>query len=357
MNMIPTQSNSDKSAITENLVPEQKKTISSREKKLLANLLIAVGVVIIIALTGFIFFSPHEEEISGQAEVEEIRISGKVPGRIAEYLVEEGQIVHKGDTLVRIYSPEVLAKLEQAEAIKSAAEALNREAGSEANHDIVNSSFQLWQSAKVGLEVAQKSFHRVERLYQEGVVPAQKYDEVKAKLSSMEAAEKAAKSQYDLAQKGLLSRGQSTTINLVNKAKGVLSEVDAYMTEGALVSPIDGVVSEIIPHEGELVGSGAPIMNIEDRSTFHVQFSVREDKLSQLTKGTQLRAYIPALENKKIYLVVTKIKDLGAYAVWKSTKPSGQIDLRSFQITAKPMVDVPELIPGMTVVIEKGQIK
>ena len=79
---------------------------------------------------------------------------------------------------MRIYSPEVLAKLEQAQAAKSAAEAQSQKAQAGARKEQKEGAYEMWQKAKAGLEVAEKSFERVERLYKEGVLPAQKYDEL-----------------------------------------------------------------------------------------------------------------------------------------------------------------------------------
>lgn len=331
-----------------------------RDKALKNNMLltfIAVLVVIVlVALAGFIFFRPKEDIIIGQAEVDEVRISGKVPGRITEYLVEEGQSVRQGDTLVRIYSPEVYAKLEQAEAARSAAMAQSQKAQAGARKEMKEGAFEMWQKAKAGVEIAQKSFDRIAKLYKEGVVPAQKYDEVEAQLNAMKATERAARSQYDMAMNGTQWEDKAAAKALVDKAAGAISEVDAYLKEGALISPIDGVVSDIFPHKGELVGSGAPIMNISDTTTLHVIFTIREDKLNKVRHNTVLKAYIPALNDREVDVRVTKMKDMGEYAAWKATKPTGQIDVRTFEVTAKPVNSVEGLVSGMSVVLKKGQL-
>ena len=336
---------------------QNKETKETGAKK---SIILGVGLVVLamvlLAASGFIFFGKGEDIITGQAEVDEVRISGKVPGRISEFLVEEGQRVHRGDTLVRIYSPEVLAKLEQAEAAKAAAEAQNQKALAGARKEQKEGAYELWQKAKAGLEVAEKSFARVERLHKEGVLPAQKYDEASAQLRAMQATERAARSQYDLAVNGAQREDKLAAAALVARASGAVSEVDAYLKEGALLSPIDGEVSEIYPHRGELVGTGAPIMTISDTSVVRVLFSVREDKLASIKKGSKLRGTIPALGGKAIEVVVTKMKDLGSYATWKATKPRGEHDLRTFEVTTRPTSPVEGLLAGMTIVLDKGQL-
>lgn len=324
------------------------------------SIILGIGIIailmVLIASAGFIFFGEKEDIITGQVEVDEIRIAGKVPGRIAEFLVEEGQSVKEGDTLVRIYSPEVLAKLEQAEAAKAAAEAQNQKAIAGARKEQKEGAYELWQKAKAGLEVAEKSFARVEKLFKEGVVPAQKYDEVLAQLKAMQATERAARSQYDMAINGAQREDKMAAQALVARASGAISEVDAYMKESALLAPSAGTVSEIFPHKGELVGTGAPIMNIADYTATRVLSAVREDKLAKIKHGSKLKATVPALGDKAIELSVVKMKDMGSYATWKATKPRDEHDLRTFELTLKPTTSIEGLLPGMTVVLDKGQL-
>lgn len=324
------------------------------------SIILGIGIIailmVLIASAGFIFFGEKEDIITGQVEVDEIRIAGKVPGRIAEFLVEEGQSVKEGDTLVRIYSPEVLAKLEQAEAAKAAAEAQNQKAIAGARKEQKEGAYELWQKAKAGLEVAEKSFARVERLFKEGVVPAQKYDEVLAQLKAMQATERAARSQYDMAINGAQREDKMAAQALVARASGAISEVDAYMKESALLAPSAGTVSEIFPHKGELVGTGAPIMNIADYTATRVLCAVREDKLAKIKHGSKLKATVPALGDKAIELSVVKMKDMGSYATWKATKPRDEHDLHTFELTLKPTTSIEGLLPGMTVVLDKGQL-
>ena len=324
------------------------------------SIILGIGIIailmVLIASAGFIFFGEKEDIITGQVEVDEIRIAGKVPGRIAEFLVEEGQNVKEGDTLVHIYSPEVLAKLEQAEAAKAAAEAQNQKAIAGARKEQKEGAYELWQKAKAGLEVAEKSFARVEKLFKEGVVPAQKYDEVLAQLKAMQATERAARSQYDMAINGAQREDKMAAQALVARASGAISEVDAYMKESALLAPSAGTVSEIFPHKGELVGTGAPIMNIADYTATRILCAVREDKLAKIKHGSKLKATVPALGDKAIELSVVKMKDMGSYATWKATKPRDEHDLRTFELTLKPTTSLEGLLPGMTVVLDKGQL-
>lgn len=314
------------------------------------SVLIVIGLV---ALAGFLLLTPPDDYIMGQAEVTQVRISGKVPGRVAEYRFNEGDQVKAGDTLVILDTPEILAKLRQAEAAKAAAEAQNQKAENGARTQEVTAAYEMWQKAKAGLEIARKSYERIQNLYEKGVMSAQKRDEVKANYDAMVATERAARSQYDMAKEGARREDKAAASALVERADGAVEEVNAYLGEGALVSPIDGEVSERFPQVGELVGTGAPIMNISDLDDLWVSFSVREDLLMNIQIGTELNAFIPALGDKAVRLKVYYMKDMGSYAAWKATKTMGEYDAKTFEVRARPLEKVADLRPGMSVILKK----
>lgn len=328
--------------------------MNENKKYSINNMLLAfitfLGVVGLVALIGFFLLTPPDDIIMGQAEATQVRISGKVPGRIEAYRFSEGDKVKVGDTLVFLDTPEVLAKLQQAEAVRRAAEAQNAKAIKGARAQEIAGAYEMWQKAKAGLDIAQKSYTRVQNLFDKGVMSAQKRDEAEASYKAMAATEKAAKSQYDMAVDGARVEDKAAAAALVGQAAGAVAEVESYLKEAALVSPIDGEVSERFPEVGELVGTGAPIMNITDLNDMWVTFSIREDHLKNIKIGTELDAFIPALDNRPVKLKVYYMKDMGTYAAWKATKTNGQFDSKTFEVRARPMEKVADLRPGMSVI-------
>jgi len=324
---------------------------SQRENKvnLLPALLIVVGVVILVGVCGFFAFRPVTDTIQGQADVNEYRVSSKVPGRILEYRVKEGQFVHKGDTLALLEAPDVEAKLAQARAAEAAAAAQDRKAIKGARQEQISAAYEMWQKAKAGVTIAEKSFRRVSNLYDQGVVTAQKLDEVTAQRDAAIATEKAAKAQYDMARNGAEREDKEAARALVDRARGAVSEVDSYVAETVLTASHDGEVTDIFPQVGELVGSGAPIMNVAIMDDMWVTFNVREDHLAGFAMNQTFEATIPALDNRKVQLKVFYMKDLGSYAAWKATKTTGQFDMKTFEVKAAPVAPVQGLRPGMSV--------
>lgn len=322
------------------------------EKQVNHKLAVFIGVVALIVLIvvfGILFWRPQPEIIQGQAEATEVRISGKVPGRIGKFRAAEGDRVRKGDTLVILDSPEVQAKFEQARAAEEAARALSEKAEKGSRSEQIAMAYQSWQKALAALEIARKSYDRVKTLFKNGVVSAQKRDEAEANYKAAVATERAAHSQYELAENGARQEDKMAAEAQVNRAKGAVAEVESYMHETFLVSPIDGEVSERYPKVGELVGTGAPIMDVMDLNDMWVTFNIREDLLAGIRMGDIFTAIVPALGNQEIELKVTYMKDRGSYAAWRATKTTGQFDARTFEVKAVPTREIEGLRPGMSV--------
>ena len=312
-----------------------------------------VGIVLLIAFVGYLVSKPRPHVIQGEAEATEYRVSCMVPGHVTEIFVREGDFVRKGDTLAFIDSPQVRAKLAQATAARSAAQAQSSKAGNGARKEQIDGAYELWQQALVQEDVMRKSFERVKSLYEQKVIAAQKYDETKAKYDAALAQTRAAKSQYDMAVAGARSEDKQAARALVAQADGAIQEVNSYLDELYLVSPADGVVSAIFPKRGELVGQGSPVMSITDLSDAWFTFNVREDYLHGMSQGDRFTVSIPALDGKEVEVRVNYIAVRESYATWKATKETDMYDARTFEVRAVPDGTVEALRPGMTALVVK----
>lgn len=328
----------------------------TQEKKsynLVIGVVALIAIILLIAVIGYFVSRPKPLVIQGEVEASEYRVSGKVPGRVEELYVKEGSIVHKGDTVVFIDSPEVKAKLAQANAAKDAAAAQKRKALNGARQEMITSAYELWQQAIVQKDVMEKSFNRVSRLYEQKVISAQKYDETKAKYDAAAAQEKAAKSQYDMAVNGARKEDKDAAEALVDAANAALQEVESYLGELYLTSPADGIVSETYPKPGELIGQGSPIITVTDLSDIWFTFNVREDYLHGMKQGDKITVKIPALDNKEYTATVTYISVLASYATWKATKETDMYDAKTFEVRAVPDNATDDMRPGMTAIIKE----
>lgn len=327
------------------------------EKTQHKNILLAISaftiVVIVVAVIGFVCFGNNDDNvIQGEVEVSEYRVSSKLPGRIAEICVTEGDFVHKGDTLAILDVPEVEAQKRAAEATQDAAKAVSEMADNGARKEQIQAAYQLWQQAVAASDIAEKTYKRLQNLYNEGVISAQKRDEAFAAYKATQAQVLAAKSQYDMAKSGARNEERKAASDQANAAKNATDVVKSLLRETVQIATADGEVSEIFPKVGELVGLGSPIMSISEMNDMWGTFNIREDQLKGMKVGDTFKAYCPAFD-KEIEMKVYHIKDQGSFAVWKATKTNGQYDIKTFEVKARPSKPVEGLRPGMTLIIRK----
>lgn len=311
---------------------------------------VVIVTIIIVGLT----LPSSKETIQGQAEATDYRLSSKIPARVLDIRVKKGDMVKKGDTLVILDAPDIEAKLAQANAAFEAASAIERKARNGAREEQIQAAYATWQKAIAGKEVAEKTYSRVNRLFESNVMSAQKRDEAYAQYQAAAATEKAAKSQYDMALNGSRHEDLSAARAQVERAQGAIREVSSYVSETVLVATADGVVTDIFPEVGELVGSGAPIMNVSSVNDMWFTFNVREDMLPGIKVGTEMDVYVPAFD-KTVKVRIDRIKEVGSFATWKATKALDKYDLKTFEVEAYPVrpEDVAGLRVGMTAVFEK----
>lgn len=310
-----------------------------------------VAAVVVVGLIGFFTLGQTKEIIQGEVEVSEFRVSSKLPGRIVELRVKEGDYVHVGDTLAVLEIPEANAQEKVAQATQGAAEAISNLTDAGARKETILSAFQLYQQAQAAAEVAHKTYTRMQNLFDEGVMSAQKRDEALAAYKVCEAQVKVAKNQYEIAKSGARSQEKTVAMKNAEAAKSAVDVVKSLLKETVQVSNVEGEVSDIYPKVGELVGIGSPIMSISVMNDMWGSFNIREDQLNGMKVGDTFTAFSAAF-NKSLRMKVFYIKDEGSYAVWKATKSNGQYDLKTFEVKARPLNKFEGLRPGMSLIIK-----
>lgn len=321
--------------------------ISKRDKGVILSVIVLFIIMAAVAVCGFLFLKPEPDTVQGMADATEIRVSGKLSGRVQRFYVQEGDYVHKGDTLVHIHSSLVDARRSQAEAMEQAAVAGNEKVDAGTRSQIIASARDVWTQAQAAREIAEKTYNRMENLFAKGVISAQKRDEAKASFDAAKAGEAAAKSQYDLALEGAQKEDKDASAAMVRAARGGVREVDALLEDQYLLAPCDGQITVIYPEESELISLGAPIMNLQTADR-HAVFNVRETYLKQMRVGDRIKVRIPALD-KECIMEIYYVKDMGSYASWQATKATGDYDARTFEVKAKPVEPLENFIPGMSV--------
>ncbi|AMG04624.1 HlyD family secretion protein [Vibrio mimicus] len=303
---------------------------------------------------GYRFYQAYQPEpvtLQGQIESQQYSISSKVPGRIDQVLVRKGDQVEKGQLIFTLLSPEIDAKLEQAIAGQKAAGALAQEAENGAREQQIQAAKDQWLKAQAAADLAEKTYLRVNNLYNDGVVSEQKRDEAKTQWQAAKYTESAALQMYELAKEGAREETKQAALEKARMAAGAVAEVEAYAADTKIQSWFDGEVSQVLMHSGELAPQGFPVVTVVDTQDTWAVFNVREDLLKHFTQGTQFEAYLPALD-KSVEFKVTHVAVMGDFATWRSTDATQGFDLRTFEVEARPVKPTEGLRMGMSVVVK-----
>ena len=134
---------------------------SKKGRTLSITFIVVLVAVALFTVIGMIAMRHQPLVLQGQAEATEIRISGKLPGRIDTFLVEEGQWVKQGDTLVVINSPTVEAKYRQVDALKQVAVEQNKKIDAGTRKQIIATAQQLWNKTQSDLTLARTTYNRI----------------------------------------------------------------------------------------------------------------------------------------------------------------------------------------------------
>jgi len=309
-----------------------------------------IAVVVFLALGLRLAFRPQPLVLQGQVEVTEVDVAAKIAGRVDLVAVRLGQTVHKGDLLFSLESPEVNAKLTQAQGAQAAAQAVRRKADTGARAQEIRAAEQQWQRAEAAAELATVTLQRVERLLAEGIVPQQRRDEAAAQAKAAVAASHAAKELFNMAQEGAREEDKQAAAAIESQAGGAVSEVEAYLAEASIQAPVNGEIAALLIDAGEIAPAGFPVITLARLDDLWVVFQVREDLLANLGLGTEIAARVPALGDREIRLKVDYLAALGAFATWRATSASSGFDLKTFEVRARPVSPVEGLRPGMSVI-------
>ncbi len=322
-----------------------------KNKKVLKYLM--AGIILFVLVLLVAQFYPRTQLLQGEVVIRQISLSPRIAGRINKIDVKEGDQVKKGQVLAQIDSPELFAKQEQAKAAQAAAIATAEKADKGLRDEEIDAAYNLWQKALSVQELADKSLKRVEMLYKEGVVSAQKLDETKAKYEVALQDTNAAHNKYIMAKQGARDEDKSAAQALTEQALGAVKEIGSYVEETQVKAPIDGEIATIVAEEGELAAPGLTILTMLNTQDIWLTFNIREDFLPKLTLGKIIEVKIPALDkSKKFKFKISYISKQGDFATWSATKTHGDFDLKTFELRAVPAEEIGNLRQGMTTLLK-----
>ncbi|MGP9600006.1 HlyD family secretion protein [Psychrobacter sp. AOP42-A1-21] len=359
----PIDSNIDNaSANAEQTVPPYKReAIKTDKSALIKKAILALIILIVLGMVAYGLYksSQHSEPeaitLQGQMQMQQTSIAAKVPGRISKILVTEGDTVTIGQQLIEMDSPEINAKINQARAGKQMAQSQLDKAENGARPQEIAQAKAAWQANKAGSDLAENTYRRVNRLYEEGLMARQKRDEAYAQYLATQDQTEAALLQYDLALEGARTEDKLAATAQVAQVDAKLDEALVAKEEANLKSPIAGIVDDIIVNAGEVIGEGVPLLTLVDTSDQWVVLNVTETYLNQLAIGQKFTGTIPALSSvNKPYtkeFTVYATSTLSDFATWRPTNNDDGFDVRTFEVKARPTTPDARIRSGMSVVV------
>lgn len=317
--------------------------------------IILIVVIVVVGFVSYTFYKAYQPKkivLQGEVDAQSYNISSKLAGRVSEVFVKKGDMIDVGDIVFSISSPEVEAKLRQAEAAKDAAGAKKHQADNGARKQEIQAVNDQWQKAKVAQELMGITYKRIEKLYQEGVISQQRRDEVFTQYKASKYTANAAKQMAMMANEGARVEIKKVASAQERVYAAKVDEVNVYIKETSQYSFHSGEVTDILIHSGELSPTGFPIVSIIDIQDAWVRFAVREDYLKNFKKSKILKAKIPALGEKNYEFKVKYIAVMGEYATWKATENAKGFDMKSFEVHLYPLKPIKDLRVGMSVLLE-----
>lgn len=370
-------------------------------------LLVSAGaaIVAVVVAAAVYLLSPRETpgilDGSGQVRGTEVTVSSRLSGTAREVPIREGQLVKKGELVVRIASEETQARLAQAQAQAAAAEDQLRAAEAQlkqleiaidqarqaaqvaegtVGHDI-HRAREAVKRAGAEVEVAdaqfrqdQRSHDRYQKLVADGFISQSYFDEVRARYTASEARVRAARQGAAEAQAALersqaasgevgikrkevdrlqaererLRAARAALGNEARTARARVDEVSATLADATLRAPAEGTVMSKLVEQGELVAPGRPLATLVDLQDLHVRVFIAERDIGKIRLGNPARIVTDAFPGRPF---AGKVSEVAQQAEFTPKEVHMKDERVKLVFGVKVRIDNPEghLKPGMPV--------
>jgi len=330
---------------------------------------IAGATAVLMLCTGCTTSAAERPYFQGVIESEDVDINAKIPGRVLEVAIEEGITVEAGDLIASIDAKDISAKREGVVAQSKAAEAAVEAAKSqlEAATAVLDKAkagarSQDVAKAQAGYDIYKKNYDRVKDLYDNGVVSLAKLEEVETAMivakETLGMANEGARIEDIKAASATVSAAASAVVAAEGQyaqALAGIKEVDTYLDDAGIESPLAGIVTLLNTSEGEMVSTGMNIATITNLDNTWVEINVDEKRISTFKEGQKVKVTTLAYEGEEFEGTVTRINQNADFAVKKASNENGDFDLVTYGVKVK--LENPDHIfrPGMTAFVTPQQ--
>ncbi|WP_336956809.1 HlyD family secretion protein [Serratia sp. KG1D] len=315
------------------------------KKKTLFTLLLMM-----VAIALAILFRAHNQDLLLQGEVDapEVIVASKAKGRVVERLIERGDDVKSGQLIIQLDSPELMAQLRSAQAMRDEAKAqLELSLHGTREESIRNLRANLAQ-AEAQYRNAQNDYNRNLSVAGKGYISKSELDASRRSRDTAFQQVQAAKANLDEGINGDRVEQRQQYAAALRAAEENLLQIQAQSDDLQVKAPVDGEVGPIPAEVGELLNAGSPLVTLIRVPDAYFVFNLREDILAHVRKGDKVKLRVPALKDKMIDTEVRYIAPLGDYATKRATRATGDFDLKTFEVRLYPSQPVDGLRPGMS---------
>jgi len=251
-----------------------------------------------------------------------VTLSGQTVARLRRFLVEEGDPVKKGQLLAQLDSEESQAQLELAGAnlMSARARLQQAEAGVAMQDTQIRSEIS---QTRASLDQAEADLRRIQGLHRDGYASQQQLDAALAEYEVAKAAHQSALSRVD--ENIVKARDVAAALAIVKQMEASWELAKLQLEYTQIRSPLDGIVSEKLMEEGELVKVGTSILSLVDPKQLYVKATIDEYDAQKVRIGQRALIRVDAFPGETFLGKVYQISPIVS---------GGKLETRTFTIKA-----------------------
>jgi len=314
----------------------------------------ALLIPIVILIIALIFFvkkpAAADKSVIGMVDADYVDVAAEFPGRLDSLLVKQGDTIRRGQLLGVLRSTEINAIRNQALAAIDAAKGQLTLLEKGARPEAIKAADNLYNITQQQYELMQKTYQRMQNLFNDDVISGQEKDLVYFKLQAAKKEMETAKLNMDMLQQGSRPEMITTAAAIVRQAEQGYELTKALSDNTYIHAPADGIISSMVIEEGEIVAIGYPLMTIQKPATYHITYNIRQDDMPAFPLGARMKMRVPGCDPENFEAEVSKVSPSLTFANWVPVKEQGKFELRTFTVDLKPVnqAAIKGLRPGMT---------
>jgi len=298
---------------------------------------------------------------NGRIEAVEIDISAKIPGRIKEILVDEGDFVTAGQVIAYMDTETLKAQRREADAQLQRAHISVETASSLVAQRTAEREAAVATVAQREAEqdAANRKLARSAELVKNDNVSHQVLDDDRARAEGARAAVAAATAVVASAD-AAISAAKAQVVDAkaaIDVASATIDRIDADINDSALKTPRDGRIQYRVAQPGEVLPAGGRVLNLVDLGDVYMTFFLPTDEAGRVTYGSEARIVLDAAPQLIIPATISFVSDVAQFTP-KTVETALERQKLTFRVKAriapallrKYILQVKTGLPGMAYV-------